>query len=150
MAGVQTVTDCIPCPPQKSKSLPKPAKRWNCENELHKRLSNLKRELDKFKEKLAKITRRARAKLRREFQEYVEEVPQVGVVREPAELGKSAHAEGPFPGLGKVCKTWVKLFWVWEKYGWNHSVGGVSTTAVWNGCNQSIHSTTVGFAALPV
>lgn len=92
----------MPCPLQKSKSLPKPAKRWNCENELHKRLSNLKRELDKFKEKLAKITRRARAKLRREFQEYVEEVPQVGVVGAPAELGKSAHAEGPFPGLGKV------------------------------------------------
>ena len=78
MVGVGIHTDCVPCPPQKSKSLQKPVKRWSCENELHKRLSNLKKELDKFKDKLAKITRRARAKLRREFEDYVEEVPKVG------------------------------------------------------------------------
>ena len=64
--------------PQKSKAQQKPPKRWVCENELHKRLTNLRKELEKFKDKLARVTKRARAKLRKEFESYEEAAPQVG------------------------------------------------------------------------
>ncbi|KAL8617631.1 hypothetical protein ACOMHN_038023 [Nucella lapillus] len=62
---------------QKSKSTPKAAKRWVCEKELYERLLAMQSELQPFRSKLAILTKKARLKLQKEFQNFVEETSKV-------------------------------------------------------------------------
>lgn len=52
--------------------------RKQCEIELHQRLAFLLKELEPWEQKLVQAVRRARIKLRREFDDYKEEAPKVG------------------------------------------------------------------------